>query len=307
MQLLGQAVVRLAYFRGRSRLGDAENFVWVFHWPSAKTNIDWTTPKRRAKRNRFFAAAEERGDHADPFSTLTRFSLAPQRKRRVRGGGTVPRNFIQRHGMQLRFCLRVTVAALSALALGRLFGFPMVLWAVLSAVILTQMSIGKSVKATIDYSLGTLGGAIYAGLVAVSVPHSSDAAFAVVLAAAMAPLALLAAMSPRFAARSHHRRDRRSGPDPHAWHVSRLRRGSRPRSGAGRHGRPGGLPSGVSDARPQAGERRRRRHARSDRGHSSGSVLGLHAKIQRGRHQRPAARRRRRLLQIGFDSRRSQA
>ena len=56
----------------------------------------------------------------------------------------------------------------------------MVLWAVLTAVILTQMSIGKSVKATIDYFLGTLGGAIYAGLIAVFVPHQSDAAFAAV-------------------------------------------------------------------------------------------------------------------------------
>ena len=112
----------------------------------------------------------------------------------------MPRNFIQRHAMQLRFCLRVTVAALSALTLGRLLGFPMVLWAVLTTVILTQMSIGKSVKATIDYSLGTLGGAIYAGLIAVFVPHPSDAAFAAVLAIAVAPLALLAAMSPRFAA-----------------------------------------------------------------------------------------------------------
>ncbi len=112
----------------------------------------------------------------------------------------MPRSFIQRHGMQLGFCLRVTVAALSALTLGRLLGFPMVLWAVLTAVILTQMSVGKSVKATIDYSLGTLGGAIYAGLIAAFVPHQSDAAFAVVLAGAMAPLALLAAISPRFAA-----------------------------------------------------------------------------------------------------------
>jgi uncharacterized membrane protein YgaE (UPF0421/DUF939 family) len=70
----------------------------------------------------------------------------------------------------------------------------------LTAVILTQMSVGKSVKATIDYSLGTLGGAIYAGLIAVLVPHPSDAAFAAVLAIAITPLALLAAMSPRFAA-----------------------------------------------------------------------------------------------------------
>ncbi|MFY9834345.1 MAG: FUSC family protein, partial [Methylocystis sp.] len=112
----------------------------------------------------------------------------------------MPLSFIQPYRMQLRFCLRVTVAALSALAFGRLLGLPIILWAVLTAVILTQMSIGKSVKATIDYSLGTLGGAIYAGLIAAFVPHSSDAAFAVVLAIAVAPLALLAAMSPRFAA-----------------------------------------------------------------------------------------------------------
>lgn len=108
----------------------------------------------------------------------------------------MPLSFIQPYRMQLRFCLRVTVAALSALAFGRLLGLPIILWAVLTAVILTQMSIGKSVKATIDYSLGTLGGAIYAGLIAAFVPHSSDAAFAVVLAIAVAPLALLAAMSP---------------------------------------------------------------------------------------------------------------
>ena len=112
----------------------------------------------------------------------------------------MPRSFMERHAMQLRFCLRVTVAALSALTLGRLLGVPMVLWAVLTAVILTQMSIGKSVKATIDYSLGTLGGAVYAGLIAVFVPHQSDAAFAAVLAIAIAPLALLAGMSPKFAA-----------------------------------------------------------------------------------------------------------
>ncbi len=113
---------------------------------------------------------------------------------------TVPRSFILRYRMQLAFCLRVTVAALSALALGRLLGFPIILWAVLTAVILTQMSVGKSVKATIDYSLGTLGGAIYAGLIAAFVPHLNDAALAGVLAIAITPLALLAAISPRFAA-----------------------------------------------------------------------------------------------------------
>ena len=58
---------------------------------------------------------------------------------------------------------------------------------------------------------------------------------------------------------------------------------------------------------PQSGERRRRRHARSHRPYSSGSILGLHGKIRRGRHRRPTAQRRRGLLQIGLGSRGSQA
>ena len=209
------------------------------------------------------------------------------------------RSFIQRHAMQLRFCLRVTVAALSTLAIGRLLGVPMVLWAVLTAVILTQMSIGKSVKATIDYSLGTVGGAVYAGLVAVLVPHQSDAAFAAVLALAIAPVALLAGMSPKIRRGPVHRRDRRSGPNSHACVVARFRRRSRPRGGAGRLGRPCRLSPGVSDARPRAGERPRRGHARSYRGHSSRFILRLHAKIRQRRHARLAARHRRGLLQAG--------
>lgn len=108
--------------------------------------------------------------------------------------------FFTRYRMQLGLCLRVTVAALSALGLGWLLSRPMILWAVLTAVILTQMSVGKSVKATIDYVLGTLGGAVYAGFIAAFVPHLSDSALAAVLAIALAPLALLAATSARFTA-----------------------------------------------------------------------------------------------------------
>jgi uncharacterized membrane protein YccC len=45
------------------------------------------------------------------------------------------------------------------------------LWAVLTAIIGTQMkmSVGRSLKATIDYLAGTLGGAIYGSVVGVLV------------------------------------------------------------------------------------------------------------------------------------------
>jgi uncharacterized membrane protein YccC len=107
--------------------------------------------------------------------------------------------WLSRYRVQIALCSRITVAAVATLGVGRLLGTPMILWAVLTAVILTQMSVGRSVKATIDYSFGTLGGALYAGLVSALLPAPDDPALVVALAAAIAPLALLAALSPRFA------------------------------------------------------------------------------------------------------------
>ena len=66
------------------------------------------------------------------------------------------------------------------------FRFPLPLWAVLTAVIVTQMSVGRSLKATADYLAGTLGGALYGGAIAVLVPHSSEIALLAVLALAVA-------------------------------------------------------------------------------------------------------------------------
>ena len=110
------------------------------------------------------------------------------------------RRLIARYKMELLFCLRVTLAALLSFAVGRILGLPMVLWAVLTSVLLTQMSVGKSVKATIDYFAGTLGGAIYAGAISALIPQTTDAGLLAALAASVGPLALLSAISPRYAA-----------------------------------------------------------------------------------------------------------
>ena len=100
---------------------------------------------------------------------------------------------------QLRLCLRVTVAALASFVLAQLFTVPLAgLWAVLTAVVVTQMSLGGSLKATIEYSVGTLGGAVYAGTIATLVPHYDEISLLAVLALAVAPLALLAAVDPHF-------------------------------------------------------------------------------------------------------------
>src|SRR5258708_2575401 len=70
---------------------------------------------------------------------------------------------VREHRAQLRLSLRVTIAALLSLVLSHLLNVPLPLWAVLTAVILTQVSFGRSLNATIAYWGGTLGGSIYAG------------------------------------------------------------------------------------------------------------------------------------------------
>ncbi len=102
---------------------------------------------------------------------------------------------------QLRFCLRATVNALLAFGLAHVLAVPMHgMWAVLAAVMVIQVSVGGSLKAAADYTIGTAGGAAYAGAVAALLPHGTMLAFAGVLALAVAPLAYAAAVNPRFRA-----------------------------------------------------------------------------------------------------------
>jgi uncharacterized membrane protein YccC len=62
---------------------------------------------------------------------------------------------------QLRLCLRVTIAAMLSYVLGKSLSIPVGgLWAALTAVVVTQVSVGGSLKATIEYLTGTLGGAV---------------------------------------------------------------------------------------------------------------------------------------------------
>ena len=105
---------------------------------------------------------------------------------------------LRRHRVQLALSIRVTIAALVALALAQLLQLPLPLWAVLTAVIVTQMSVGRSLMATFDYLVGTLGGAVYGGAIGVLIPHSSEIALLAVLALAVTPLAFIAAINPRF-------------------------------------------------------------------------------------------------------------
>jgi uncharacterized membrane protein YccC len=98
--------------------------------------------------------------------------------------------------VELGLGVRVTVAALGALVIALALGLKLPLWAVLTSLIVTQMSVGRSLKATRDYLVGTVGGAIYGGAVAVLIPHSGEGALLAVLVLAVAPLAFIAAINP---------------------------------------------------------------------------------------------------------------
>ena len=93
----------------------------------------------------------------------------------------------------------MTVSAVAAFLLSQLLAVPLHgVWVVITAVIVTQVSVGGSIGASLEYVLGTLAGALYATLVALLIPHTTLLATAGVLALSIAPLACAAALSTRF-------------------------------------------------------------------------------------------------------------
>jgi uncharacterized membrane protein YccC len=115
------------------------------------------------------------------------------------GAFSVFRETVRAYAPYLRYCLRVTVAGLAAFAIVRSLNFPLHgLWAVLTAIVVSQVSVGGSLRATIEYNIGMLGGAVYAAAVGLAIPHTGPVSQAVALAVAVAPMAVAAAINPAF-------------------------------------------------------------------------------------------------------------
>lgn len=119
-------------------------------------------------------------------------------KNRLAAVLTEGRALARRYRTQLILALRVTVAALSSLALAQALNLRLPLWAVLTSLIVTQMSLGRSVKVASDYLIGTLAGVAYGGTLAILIPHDNELALLGVLALAVAPLAFVAAFRANF-------------------------------------------------------------------------------------------------------------
>ncbi len=98
-----------------------------------------------------------------------------------------------------RFCIRMTVSGLAAFAVANALQIPLNgLWVIITAIVVTQMSAGGSMRATVEYIIGTVGGAIYAAIIGALIPHTTTLSLALVLVLAIAPLALVAAFNPNF-------------------------------------------------------------------------------------------------------------
>lgn len=98
-----------------------------------------------------------------------------------------------------RFCVRMTASGLAAYAVAKILHTPLNgLWMILTAIVVTQMSAGGSLRATLEYIIGTIGGAVYGGAIGALIPHATPLSEAGVVALAIAPLALLAAFNPNF-------------------------------------------------------------------------------------------------------------
>ncbi|WFU20746.1 FUSC family protein [Bradyrhizobium sp. CB3481] len=101
---------------------------------------------------------------------------------------------------QLALAVRLATAAVAAYAIARALHLMLPLWAVLTSLIVTQMSVGRSLKATRDYMLGTIGGASYGGAIAMLIPHSGEGGLLALLVLTVAPMAFIGAVNPSLSA-----------------------------------------------------------------------------------------------------------
>jgi uncharacterized membrane protein YccC len=96
----------------------------------------------------------------------------------------------------LLLALRIAVAAMATFAIGHLLGLQQSYWAVLTAIIVMQGTIGGAIKAIVDRLAGSLAGAVWGVVVCLAVPHGDVAHLALALVLAIGPLAVATAFNP---------------------------------------------------------------------------------------------------------------
>lgn len=108
------------------------------------------------------------------------------------------RRRLGRYGPELVHGARMTVASLAAYLLAHLVGLSEGLSAAITAIVVTQSSIGGSLKVAFEQLAGSFFGAAYATLVVLAIRPGDPLSGILALAVALAPLSVLAAHSPGF-------------------------------------------------------------------------------------------------------------
>ncbi len=108
------------------------------------------------------------------------------------------RRILDRQRPRLTQAVRMTAASLATFVLATSLDLPQAYWAVITALIVTQSSVGGSLKAALDRFLGSVIGACYGGAVAFAIPHHGGVSTFAALFVAVAPLTFAAAISAGF-------------------------------------------------------------------------------------------------------------
>lgn len=96
----------------------------------------------------------------------------------------------------LRYAIRVAVAGLLSYSLAVSLSLPQGYWAVITAIVIMQSTVGGSLTAALDRLAGTLLGAVVG--FGVAILHLEGYEAGIALALALTPLAYAASVSPRF-------------------------------------------------------------------------------------------------------------
>ena len=105
---------------------------------------------------------------------------------------------LARHRTRLWLVFRMVISTTLAYALATALHMSQGYWAVLTAIIVTQNSVGGSLKAAIDRLVGSMCGALVGALAAVLLPAHTPIALGLVLIGAVTPLVLLTAYAPHY-------------------------------------------------------------------------------------------------------------
>lgn len=107
-------------------------------------------------------------------------------------------DWLERNRAQVRLAVRMTVACFATYVLSHAIELDQSQWAVLTAIIVMQGSVGGSLKAMLDRLVGSLGGAIVGVAVSVGLHYLGVDAPGAALAIGLPPLALLGALKPAY-------------------------------------------------------------------------------------------------------------